>query len=395
MPSLDLVASLRGHQGIVWSIAWSPLGFLASCGVDRTIRIWNSSSDDKKKWQCALTFDDNKTFLRTVRDMSWSADGRSLACACFDAVTYVLELIGGKEPKLDPVLSLEGHDSETKGVCYTSGGALLASCSRDRSVWVWEAGLDFEYECIAVLNGHTADVKSVVWHPSIELLVSCSYDGTMRVWVEDDDDWFCLETLAAQSGTVWSASFDKEGRSLVSVAEDGSMVVWKREDPPATVVGGHPFFKVVARTEKIHDGPIYCVDWGKTNGLIATAGGDDAINILRKKDTANGNGSNTLRAEEMNLQSSTEPQISAKGDGDQQPPNTNDEEGEKEIKEGIVTSKLSQQYEVTVSVPRAHTGDVNRVGWHPLDATLLASCSDDGLVRIWQYNEANALDYDT
>lgn len=303
----------------------------------------------------------------------------------------MLELIGGREPHLEAAVSLEGHDSEVKGVCYSSGGALLATCSRDRSLWIWEAGLDFDYECIAVLNGHTADIKSVVWHPSVELLVSCSYDGTMRVWVEDEDDWFCSETLAAQSGTVWSAAFDAEGRGLVSAAEDGSVVVWRRQDPPARAIGAQPHFTVVARVEEVHDGAAYCVDWNKRNGLIATCGGDDAINVLKRVDTKDSreysesepSGTNTTvdGSEESVVRGNETASADETTDSNQ-----NGTSGKEQIG---VTTKLTQKYKVTTSVPRAHTGDVNRVAWHPTESNLLASCGDDGMVRIWRYNEAD------
>lgn len=393
MPSLSLVVSLRGHTGTVWSVAWSPLGYLASCGTDRTIRIWYSSPGNRENWRCILSFN-NGTFLRTIRDLSWSSDGRSLACGCFDAVSFVLELIGGKEPRLEAAVSLEGHDSEVKGVCYSSGGALLATCSRDRSVWIWEAGLDFDYECVAVLNGHSADIKSVVWHPSIELLVSCSYDGTMRVWVEDEDDWFCLETLAAQSGTVWSAAFDAEGRGLVSAAEDGSVVVWRRQDPPARAIGAQPRFTVVARVEGVHDGTVYCVDWNKINGLIVTCGGDDAINILKRVDVGDpserseiGQGGTDTSADTFEKPAVCEsPAISV------DEPSQNGTPGKEQTG---VTTKLTQTYRVITSVPRAHTGDVNRVAWHPSESNLLASCGDDGVVRIWRYSEVDTPLLDT
>ena len=31
----------------------------------------------------------------------------------------------------------------------------------------------------------------------------------------------------------------------------------------------------------------------------------------------------------------------------------------------------------------AHDQDVNSVSWHPADPTILASCSDDGTIKLW------------
>ena len=200
-----------------------------------------------------------------------------------------------------------------------------------------EVESDLQLDCISVGQSHTQDVKSVIWHPTRELLLSCSYDDTLKVWQDDDDDWVCTETLKGHQSTVWDATFEpSEGNFLVSCSEDKSIILWKFTNPNLTPSQGDEVtrFVKVAEDKTTHTRTIYSVDWSRSN-LLITGSADDAIRLFSLEDLNGESPSMTLRYTE----------------------------------------------------PKAHSSDINCVKWHP-SLPILASCGDDGVVRIWSIDNS-------
>ena len=192
-----------------------------------------------------------------------------------DALEMDLTKGADEEEEWNFTTLLTGPDSEIKSIAFSPphySANLLATSSRDKSVWVWEEVEDEEWETIAVCQEHTGDVKCVAWCEggrfpkrrkievekeeeeerivgSREILASGSYDDTIRLWrdVEEEGDWMCVGVIEGHEGTVWELCWEKyinaslcpdqdddqiaadwEPR-LLSCSDDLSVCVWRRE----------------------------------------------------------------------------------------------------------------------------------------------------------------------
>ncbi|GAA6060592.1 hypothetical protein JCM10212_004571 [Sporobolomyces blumeae] len=351
MARISLIQSLPGHSDRAWSLDWSPAEpILASCSTDKSVRLYSfqpptpssSSSSSKNPFVLSSTIPTSHT--RTVRNLAFSPAGSTLATASFDSTvgiwckTESSTLLddddddggdpqagreGGRGSNWEAVDPLEGHESECKSVAWSRDARLLASCSRDKSVWVWEAVGPAEFECLAVLMEHSQDVKCVAWHPTEELLASSSYDDSIHLYAPDphDDEFQLVERLEGHKGTVWSVSFSPCGRYLASTGDDLTLKVWerksivdderdalgRRDDGTTTAttvasrveggtrgggirIGQKEKFRwtLVVDLERVHERSVYSVDWkeggeeevgGAGLGRIVTGSGDGKIRV--------------------------------------------------------------------------------------------------------------------
>lgn len=441
MPSISPLATFTPSCNTrTWLSAPHPhLPIIATACSDKTARIYSLQNFQQ---QAAIT----GGHKRSIRSCAWKPNsvGESvLATGSFDAsagiwkrweegggagseIDFTSGLAGGQDGHDEDdewrfSVVLDGHESEIKSLSFSSVEPLLATCSRDKTVWVWEELEDDNFETVAVLQEHEGDVKCVAWHPTEPLLASGSYDDDVRLWREDLDDWACCALLRGHNGTVWWVEFEgadsnglsetaadlsedqktllqlrrKAGPRLITCSDDRSIRIWTRvpkANAPApgiqnrmpSVWKNSDFeedWVEEARLPATHERPVYAVSWSKETGRVASTGSDGKIVVYEE------------RWKEV-------PKAASDANGDTVMHENTPDSGEGSRTNGATVPIAASETRLTewvvvAEIDNAHdVFEVNHVCWAPRadkgkrseDEEVLVTTGDDGEVKVWSFD---------
>ncbi|XP_057491391.1 protein transport protein SEC13 homolog B-like [Actinidia eriantha] len=248
--SSQYLATLRGHQGPVWQVAWAHPKFgsiLASCSYDGKVIIWKEGN--RNEWTQAHIFTDHKS---SVNSIAWAP-----------------------------------HEL----------GLYLAHGSSDGNISVFTARSNGSWDTTRIDQAHPVGVTSVSWALSmapdalvgsgvldpVQKLASGVFHNTVKVWKLYNGNWKtdCFPALQMHTDWVrdvaWAPNLGLPKSTIASASQDGMVVVWT-----VTKEGDQWEGKVL----KDFKTPVWRVSWSLTGNLLAVAAGDN--NVTLSKEAVNG-----------------------------------------------------------------------------------------------------------
>lgn len=259
--------TLDGHNGIVWSVAFSPTArWAVSGGEDTTIRLWDtnpwqkfkallkhtgpvysvgfspdgkilaSASEDKT---LNLWNGENGDFIRTIRPgpkpvllTAFSPD--KSAGNILVSVTGVRVLAGGEEIMLwyeredwkGKTLLFSNVATRIYAVTFSPDGSTLAAGGYGKNIYLWDPTTGTRRRELFIDQPAGGFVSRLAFSADGKYLAAGGHDGSIKLWQTDNWDESPKELRKVHDKAILALAFSPENTTLISASHDDTMRAW-------------------------------------------------------------------------------------------------------------------------------------------------------------------------
>jgi sugar lactone lactonase YvrE len=189
--------------------AFSPDGqFLATGGLDKTVKLWNLATGQELR-----IFSGHASAVESV---AFSPDGQLLATGGLDKTVKLWDVVSGRE-----VRTLSGHSEYVGRVIFSPDGKALASSSGDSETKLWDVPSGRELRTLRVKGNY---VHKVFFYPNSTIPdVPISSESSDTIRLRDDVSGQELRILNPPQNSFVAFSPDSQ---IVAWSNGGEITLW-------------------------------------------------------------------------------------------------------------------------------------------------------------------------
>jgi WD40 repeat protein len=200
-----MLPPLQGHDGHIYSVAFSPDGSkIISGSYDKTIRVWDASTLASRcchRFKAIVSYDSFRRILArwiqnhlgVLMTRPFEFGTQALASRC----SHLFEVIMGS----------------IYSVAFSPDGSKIISGSSDKTIRVWDASTGIEM--LPPFEAMSTSVNSVAFSPDGFKIISGSDDKTIRLW-DASTGGEMLPPPQGHGDRICSVAFSPDGSKIIS-----------------------------------------------------------------------------------------------------------------------------------------------------------------------------------